>query len=335
MNKNRRKNLGALFSILMLLAAAGIASGYPQGSIQKSFDVSPGGTLILESDIGSIDVQTHMNDRVDVTIKQEVRSLSRRRAEDIIKDFHVSFDKQGNDVIIRAEFHKDSWRRFWGNLTNSLRVKFEVSVPEMYNCRLRTSGGSIDVADVEGDVNARTSGGSLHFTEIAGAIEGRTSGGSIHVDTATGPVIAKTSGGTIHIRDIEGRIEADTSGGRIHIERARGTVEADTSGGSIIIEAAEDSINADTSGGSITASLIGQPHSECRMKTSGGSITVTMAPDISVDLDARATGGSVSTEFPVTLRGKIKNNELNAQLNGGGPLLYLRTSGGSIRIKKQ
>jgi len=335
MNLNGRKILGTLLPLLMLLTVAGIATGSPQETIQKSFDVSPGGTLTLETDIGAIDVRTHQSDRVDVNIKLETRSINRRRAEEAKKDFHVNFDHKGKNVIIRAEFHKDSWQRFWGNLTNSLRVKFEISVPSMYNCELRTSGGGIDVMDIEGDVTARTSGGSLHFTDIAGPVNGKTSGGSIHVDTAAGPVIARTSGGSIHIRDIDSDIKADTSGGRIHIERVRGTVDADTSGGSITIEAAEDAVKAHTSGGSITAGLLGQPGGECRMKTSGGSLTVYMATEVSMDVDAHATGGSVSTEFPVTIQGKIKRNELKAQLNGGGPLLYLRTSGGSIRIKKR
>ena len=35
----------------------------------------------------------------------------------------------------------------------------------------------------------------------------------------------------------------------------------------------------------------------------------------------------------VTIQGKINRRELKAKINGGGPELYLHTSGGSIYIK--
>lgn len=330
-----KRGLGTWLFIMMLMTCVGIAAAAPQEIIRESFDVAPGGTLKLESDIGSIAIRTHMSDRVEVTVKREVRTMNRRRAEDILKDFRITFDQRGDDVVVQGDFPKDPWQRFWRNITNSLRVKFEITVPEMYNCDLHTSGGGIEIEGIEGRVAARTSGGSLYFKEIAGPINGRTSGGRIEIESAAGPVVVNTSGGSIHARDIESDIKADTSGGRILIARVRGSVDADTSGGSITIDAAEDTVRAHTSGGSITATLLSQPDGECSLRTSGGSITVNMTPEVSMDVDAHASGGRVSTEFPVTLRGEIKNNQLKAQLNGGGPLLYLRTSGGGIRIKKR
>ncbi len=335
MKIDEKRGLGILLSILMLTAGAEIAAAGPQEIIRESFDVAPNGTLRLESDIGSIAIRTHMSERVEVTVKREVRTMNRRRAEEILKDFHVAFDQKGDDVIIQGDFPNDPWQRFWRNITNSLRVKFEITVPEMYNCDLYTRGGKIEIEGIEGSVTARTSGGGLYFREIAGPINGRTSGGRIEIDSAAGPVVVKTSGGGIQARDIENDIKADTSGGRIVIARVRGIVDADTSGGSITIDEAEDAVRARTSGGSITATLISQPSGECNLRTSGGSITVNMTPEVSMDVDAHASGGRVSTEFPVTLRGEIKRNELKAQLNRGGPLLFLRTSGGGIRIKKR
>jgi DUF4097 and DUF4098 domain-containing protein YvlB len=94
-------------------------------------------------------------------------------------------------------------------------------------------------------------------------------------------------------------------------------------------------IQADTSGGSVKAYISQQPKGDCRLKTSGGSITVYLAEDVAVNVDAETSGGSIHTDFPVTLQGKISKKELKAQINGGGPELYLYTSGGSIYIKKK
>ena len=59
-------------------------------------------------------------------------------------------------------------------------------------------------------------------------------------------------------------------------------------------------------------------------------------PDIAIDVDAETSGGQVSTDFVVALviQGKVPKNRLKGSINGGGPLLKLRTSAGSIRLQK-
>jgi DUF4097 and DUF4098 domain-containing protein YvlB len=114
----------------------------------------------------------------------------------------------------------------------------------------------------------------------------------------------------------------------------KGNVVARTSGGGIHVDDVMGSIDARTSGGSVTARISRQPEDDCRLTTSGGSVTVSLAKDIRVDVDASTSGGRVSTDFPVTLRGEISKRSLRAKINGGGPELYLRTSGGSIHIRE-
>ena len=53
-----------------------------------------------------------------------------------------------------------------------------------------------------------------------------------------------------------------------------------------------------------------------------------------VYVNAGTSGGRVRTEFPVTIRGEISKRKLQAKINGGGPELYLRTSGGSIYLNE-
>ena len=51
-------------------------------------------------------------------------------------------------------------------------------------------------------------------------------------------------------------------------------------------------------------------------------------------VDAHTSGGRINADFPLAIKGEISKNELKAELNNGGPELYLRTSGGSIYLKK-
>ena len=91
-------------------------------------------------------------------------------------------------------------------------------------------------------------------------------------------------------------------------------------------------MSASTSGGSIKAYMSKQPQSDCKLTTSGGGIDVYLVKDVKVSVDASTSGGHVSTDFPVTVQGKLQKSKLKGEINGGGPQLYLRTSGGSINI---
>jgi hypothetical protein len=297
---------------LIVLTALPVQAGVTE-KITKSFGVSPGGTLYLDSEFGSIEVVSGDNRKVEVEVVIEAK----RGGSGAIKDFRdrVNFDfqKEGNDVRVTGEKKN---RRLSSNLWRSVKVTYQISVPRQYNLDLKTAGGSIWVDDLEGDVVSRTSGGSLKFGTIKGSVNGKTSGGSIKLENCEGPVDAHTSGGSITIGNVKGEVNATTSGGSINVEEVMGAIQASTSGGSV------------------KASISRQPENDCRLTTSGGTITVYLARDIRMNLDASTSGGRVRTSFPVTVQGELSSRKLRAELNGGGPELYLRTSGGSIHINE-
>ena len=45
-------------------------------------------------------------------------------------------------------------------------------------------------------------------------------------------------------------------------------------------------------------------------------------------------GGTVDSKLPVTVVGKQKDGMLEGKINGGGPNLALKTSGGNIQVLK-
>ena len=303
----------SLFIILFIVPFS--VYGTTEGDIKKTFNVGSGGQLRLESDIGSIDVRSHNRNTLDVEVLFEPRRGGSRRLKDFLDDFDVDFQHRGKDVTIIAEYQKERWK-FWDSIGKYIRVRFVVTVPSQYNVNLKTSGGSISVDDLEGEVVSRTSGGSLEFGRIKGPVKGNTSGGSIRLSSCESNADVKTSGGSITIGSVRGDVYAHTSGGSIHVDEVMGTIDATTSGGSV------------------TASISRQPEDNCRLTTSGGGITVHLDRDIKVDVNARTSGGRVRTDFPVTIRGEISKRSLKAKINGGGPEMYLRTSGGSISIRE-
>ncbi len=299
--------------------------------IEESFKVAKGSLLTIDADLGSIVIEGGRGSEVKVYIVKGANNVSSNEANKLFDRYQVSFDEGGRGLKIRGEYDKPRGRMNW---RKGIKVHYEILVPEDIELDIKTSGGSIHAENIAGNANLKTSGGSLQLRDLAGRVTGRTSGGSIQARDLGGIADLHTSGGSINIEGGGGSIDARTSGGNINISDVDGTVEAHTSGGTIRLKEIAGSVNAKTSGGSIEAEILGQPRNDMHLQTSGGSVTVHLDDDIRADIDAKASGGSVSTDFAVSVRGTVKKTQLQGEINGGGPLLTLRTSGGSVRIRE-
>jgi hypothetical protein len=312
----------ATLSLALFLASSAFAAG---DTIRKGFNVAAGGTLRLDAGTGSIRIVTG-GTGVAVEVIRKARGQG---ADDVLREHKIDFSQSGNDVVITSDFENH-----WDHWFSDYEVQWNIRVPAQYNLDVKTSGGSIDLADIGGTVAAHTSGGSIRTGHLAGASKLTSSGGSITVGGAAAEVSANTSGGSIDIGDTASNVEAHTSGGSISLAHIAGEVLARTSGGNIRIEDAKGRVDASTSGGSITASISRQPSGDSRLTTSGGGVTVNLASGIGVELDAHASGGGVHSDVPTTIQGTQDDDTLRGRVNGGGPKLVLRSSGGGIHVRE-
>ena len=311
--------------------ATGVARA--QSNVERSFTVGSGGTLRIDASFGNIEVSTSSGNNVDVKVIREVRGRYQDDAQQILSDHQVSVLQSGNDIVVTTEVSdavRDRWNDEYRN--TPLRVSFEIMVPRDYNVDLETSGGNIEVDDLNGDLRSETAGGNLGFGNISGTVWAHTAGGNITLEGSSGTADLSTSGGNITIGDVDGDVDAETSGGSIRIRRAGGEVRAETAGGNIEVEDVGGTIEATTSGGNVSATITRQPSGDCRLSTSAGTVTVTLAAGIAVDVDARTSIGRVSSDFAID--GTVGRNSIRGSINGGGPELRLRTSAGSIRIRE-
>jgi len=288
---------------LLLFSAQAAATG-----ISVEFDAAPGEKLSLHADGAKISVHGGSDDqvRVDITRRDD-------HASDIEDDYLIEFNQENG--VITGEVKRRSRFGGWIGGWSGRGLTIEIALPEIHDLDLTTSGGSIGVQNVAGIIETRTSGGRLRFEEVDGPISGRTSGGSIYLQGTTGSADLHTSGGKITIGSVEGDIKARTSGGGISIDSAAGAIDAKTSGGSI------------------TAAFRGQPESDCSLRTSGGSINVSLDSTAAATVQAKTSGSKIHTELPVVVSGEISKTRLEGDLNGGGPMIVMRTSGGPIRLK--
>lgn len=228
--------------------------------------------------------------------------------------------------------------------------------------RADTGGGSIDVGTISGDIGLHTGGGAIEVHHANGKIIAETGGGSVEIISATqgasietggggiqvrqctGKVKAETGGGSIDLGDIGGAAEVETGGGSIHLASAKGHVEAHTSGGGIELYGVP-SARVETGAGGIVVKLVktGAPPSDSVLETSAGDITVYIASDVAISVRASVdlgNGHHITSDFPdihVASEGDQwgpRSLSAEGNLNGGGPVLKVRTTTGDICFRR-
>ena len=211
------------------------------------------------------------------------------------------------------------------------------------NVKLETGGGNIKIASAKGAIKAESGGGNVTvLSGLQGAVL-ETGGGSIRVDKCSGPVKATTGGGSVDLGDIGGPTEIETGAGSIRLASAKGRVQAQTGGGSIQLDGAT-SVQAETSAGGIIVKLLAGADrgSNSSLETSAGDITVYLANDLAISIRAEiesANGHTIRSDFSdihVSSEGGPWEKTVTAegQLNGGGPVLKVRTNSGNVNFRR-
>lgn len=295
------------FVIMLTAVKAGWAQSSQDAYKVERFPVKDNVKLSVETSGGSIDVIGKDTDEVMVEMYVRKRGNYVKADREDLKGWNITISESNNEVTAYAKRKKGN-RLNWN--VNNASVSFVVYTPKLSTSDVRTSGGSIEFLNLEGNQAGRTSGGSISAEGIEGDLEIRTSGGSIS------------------IVDVNGSANARTSGGRIGLENISGDVDVRTSGGSISMEGINGSVDASTSGGSIRAEIT-NPSDFIDLRTSGGSITIAVPKDGGYDLDL--DGNRVRAEL-VNFQGEYEKDEIRGTMNGGGVKIKARTSGGSVRL---
>ncbi len=212
------------------------------------------------------------------------------------------------------------------------------------NVSLQTGGGNIKVASAKGEIKAESGGGSVVvLSGLQGAVL-ETGGGSIRVDKCSGPVKATTGGGSVDLGEIGGAAEIETGAGSIRLASAKGRVQAQTGGGTIQLDGAT-SVQAETSAGGIIVKLLSSAgaRNNSTLETSAGDITVYLANDLAISIRAEieiANGHTIRSDFS-DIRVSTEGGEYGpktviaeGQLNGGGPVLKVRTNSGNVNFRR-
>ena len=266
--------------------------------------LAAGGRLDLENFNGSVEIMGWEKDELRIS------GLKFAGAEADLRDLRIEVTSDGQTARVRTV--APSGRRGNAGVRYMLRAPQRVELE-----RIRTSNGSIRVEFIQGSARLETSNGSISLRQLEGSVEARTSNGSINLTEVQGDAVLRTSNG------------------RITVERLKGALEATTSNASITARILEPRagrvVRLVTFNGNIELALDSFQQNEVVVQTTNGSVTVRLPASLQARLRATTSNGSIHSDFPV-LAGSAGKDHLEGEIGGGGPLIRLATTNGSIRV---
>jgi hypothetical protein len=127
-------------------------------------------------------------------------------------------------------------------------------------------------------------------------------------------------------RTVNGDVEADGMTGPVDLRTVNGSATFSTSSHG----------SASTVNGSIRGTLGNSGWTEnLEFKTVNGSITLALPADTNADVRASTTNGDITTDFPMTVTGRVDRRRLNGTIGAGGRSLALETVNGSVTLKRR
>jgi hypothetical protein len=155
---------------------------------------------------------------------------------------------------------------------------------------------------------------------------------------AQGPDPGRREGWSVSYRLMVPRdtdLDLETTNGGIRIDGVRGTLSLETGNGGITLNDVGGNVKGRTTNGGLDVTLSGErwDGEALDVRTTNGGVTLTLPEGYRADLETGTVNGSLHTDFPVTVRGRLRSSRILTELNGGGPPIHVSTVNGGIRIR--
>ena len=135
-----------LLSLLLIAAASfSLSAEDARKEYTKTFNVSKGINLSVDTKYSDIEVLTWDRNVLDVLIEVKVDAASKNRAEEILKGIDVSIQKTGNTISCVTEIQQKSWGK---NL--KLDIRYTIKLPAYLNVDINNKYGDLFIQEISG-----------------------------------------------------------------------------------------------------------------------------------------------------------------------------------------
>jgi beta-lactamase regulating signal transducer with metallopeptidase domain len=327
------------------------------GKLSQAFNVEPGDKLAVKVDYGNVHVKTWDKNVAMVSVTQ--KGLNELKNPVAVKEYfehhHININKDEHAVIINST--TDSGY----SLPNSVKIDFNIVVPQKFEAEIKTGDGNAEIANVEGKVDIATGDGNILAEKINGSLKVASGDGNIAASECTDAIYAKSGNGTMSFAKIDGPIDAQDGDGVVAVEACKGGLKIRDGDGIVdIARFMGPSINAATGSGNILAGIDGPLKGESALKSGSGNIVLNVPAQAALNIVAITGSGKIGADLPgddgnlhlananpqTTAVGpepvvpELPRPQANGadtqiwKLNGGGTSITLTTGSGNIDLQK-
>jgi Putative adhesin len=223
----RSRTAVALLPALILLSAASSGCDIITADLKakesaewrKTYQLQPGGRVEISNVNGKIDVTPSSDDTVEVIATKIARGATAEAAKAALEGIEIT--EEANSALIRIQTKVP---RMNGIFHGSSQVEYAVKVPPSAEVRFTTVNGGIEIAGLNGRVNAETTNGGIRARDVGGPIEASTTNGGVDVELTNvkepGVKLECTNGG-IKLRlpqDAKANLSASITNGGIELQ---------------------------------------------------------------------------------------------------------------------
>ncbi len=131
-------------------------------------------------------------------------------------------------------------------------------------------------------------------------------------------------------------LNLDATNGSLSVDGVSGKMDLRTQNGSLRLYEVGGDVRAQTQNGSLTVELAGTKWEGAGLdaETQNGSVRMGIPANYAAVIETGTVNGRMSTDFPITVTGRI-DRHFSLPLNGGGTTLHIKTTNGSVSLARR
>jgi len=315
-------------SILLIIFSLSLAADIDK-NFQKSFNVEPGATLVLES--GDGDVFVRVWDKSEISIEVRYLLEDRYASKSAIRDFDVEFAQRGKDIFVKGNEYRE--KRWFQSGARYREYVYEIKAPAFINVDILGDDGNVEIENLSGNVNCRVDDGRIFIMNLNGDLKAETEDGDLRLEAVKGRVSVKSEDGSIHLDDITAdEAEISSKDGRIKGRAIRASVYAATDDGDITLsEVSGERLMARSKDGDVEIDIDGAI-ADVDISTDDGRIVLDMRHPVDADFTIQSNDGYISTDLRDVQLTQDRKNYRRGVLGDGKGSIRLESRDGSIRF---
>lgn len=315
---------------------------------------------------GDLSIRSSDEPQIRISGKKRIKAWSETDAQHIAEGISVEIVANGDGYEVRPVNVAARDSRIVLDLDIALPKKAsltirgekgDITVSDMAKpVSVNTTNGDIEVRDTTGDVTIETRKGNTKVSDTIGNVKISGHGGEVNIAGATGsltldgefygPIRAdKVAKGVrfisqrtdLTLSQLPGHME--TGSGNLEIADAPGNLSLRTNSYDVSIENAGGKVKVENRNGNVEVRFSAPPKEDIDITNSSAGISLSLPESSSFDIVADCHSGDIDSEFSSDSLKKTSTQSGDSHLegkygNGRGPKISLKTSYGSIAVRR-